>query len=384
MDDETYITGNDYAKFSSQGYSGTNNLSLYSTNVPQFRPIENAHSIIKREIFKNKFNPKNADELEEKIHSVLKNRDTLLKCITLGIYLYTLIFQSLSEVPINTFKFLAFFQTLAVMEIFHILFGLIKSSVFRTIPQYSSRVFILWFCGYIHMSTQSPSNTCVYTMAWSLSEIIRYSHYAGKLSNNEFKFIGVLRYSAFIVLYPVGVASELVASWLAMQKVRSKMLLSYNYDIQYAIYFQIIVWIISLHILYQYLLGERKKYYFSCSFERSVCGLINTHYNQSWMGILQPYKNEPHKAYHGKWFLASNKPAILESENFNFDNMICVDFYMYNKSPESLLSIYRNNSKIERLFDVKGSLYKKWTRVQLQIHIKKFDSVNCLNLIIYS
>ncbi|OAF68851.1 hypothetical protein A3Q56_03413 [Intoshia linei] len=33
---------------------------------------------------KNKFNPKNADELEEKIHTVMKNRDTLLKCITLG------------------------------------------------------------------------------------------------------------------------------------------------------------------------------------------------------------------------------------------------------------------------------------------------------------
>ncbi|MCD9560914.1 hypothetical protein HAX54_019737 [Datura stramonium] len=41
--------------------------------------------------------------------------------------------------------------------------------------------------------------------AWSLSEVIRYSHYALSCIGGPPYFITYLRYTAFILLYPIGV-----------------------------------------------------------------------------------------------------------------------------------------------------------------------------------
>jgi len=52
-------------------------------------------------------------------------------------------------------------------------------------------------------------NTATMITAWSLSEIIRYSFYACKELGGVPYVVEWVRYSGFIVLYPIGVASEL-------------------------------------------------------------------------------------------------------------------------------------------------------------------------------
>lgn len=45
-------------------------------------------------------------------------------------------------------------------------------------------------------------------LAWSLTEIIRYSFYASNLAGYEPKFLLWLRYTTFYILYPLGAGSE--------------------------------------------------------------------------------------------------------------------------------------------------------------------------------
>lgn len=47
------------------------------TNLPQCRPIEQAHTIIKRAVFKDDFKSKKAQELITRIHTVMAERESL-------------------------------------------------------------------------------------------------------------------------------------------------------------------------------------------------------------------------------------------------------------------------------------------------------------------
>merc|ERR1719245_2292662 len=46
-------------------------------------------------------------------------------------------------------------------------------------------------------------------VAWGITEVVRYSFYALKLLGREIPLLTWLRYTLFLVLYPLGVLSEL-------------------------------------------------------------------------------------------------------------------------------------------------------------------------------
>jgi hypothetical protein len=58
-------------------------------------------------------------------------------------------------------------------------------------------------------------------LAWSVTETIRYPYYALKESAEAPELLTWLRYTTFIVLYPLGVMSELAMVWLALPWLRS-------------------------------------------------------------------------------------------------------------------------------------------------------------------
>eukprot|EP00798_Chlamydomonas_sp_ICE-L_P013857 gene13856-19780_t len=64
-------------------------------------------------------------------------------------------------------------------------------------------------------------------MAWSLSEVVRYSFFALKEAGSVPYASLWLRYSSFIVLYPIGVASELAMVWLGLPTIRDSKMWSY-------------------------------------------------------------------------------------------------------------------------------------------------------------
>lgn len=69
----------------------------------------------------------------------------------------------------------------------------------------------------------------LYTLliAWSVTEVVRYAFYASKELGSAPYIITWLRYTTFIVLYPIGVSSELAMVWLALPTIRSQNIFSY-------------------------------------------------------------------------------------------------------------------------------------------------------------
>ncbi|KAK4053589.1 hypothetical protein OIO90_003828 [Microbotryomycetes sp. JL221] len=99
-------------------------------------------------------------------------------------------------------------QTLALLEIVHSALGLVRSGLLTTLMQLSSRIFVVWYvCPFYPENAQSPFYTSM-VLAWSITEIIRYSHYVTSILGAKAPLLEWLRYSTFYVLYPVGALSE--------------------------------------------------------------------------------------------------------------------------------------------------------------------------------
>ncbi len=103
-------------------------------------------------------------------------------------------------------------QVAALLEILHAKKGWVKSPVFTTALQISSRVFVLFWLNVIPEAQQIKlfgiSGITIVSVAWSITEIVRYSYYAISLLNKEIKLLTFLRYTLFIVLYPLGITGE--------------------------------------------------------------------------------------------------------------------------------------------------------------------------------
>lgn len=103
-------------------------------------------------------------------------------------------------------------QLAALLEILHTKLGWVKSPIFTTTLQISSRVFVLFWLNVIPAEHQvlllGISGITVVSVAWSITEMVRYSYYAGSLLNKEIKLLTFLRYTLFIVLYPIGITGE--------------------------------------------------------------------------------------------------------------------------------------------------------------------------------
>ena len=68
---------------------------------------------------------------------------------------------------------------------------------------------VVWLhINHIESSQTSPGLTLM-LLAWCLIEVVRYSYYATNLVNVNVQVLTWLRYTLFIVLYPMGATGEL-------------------------------------------------------------------------------------------------------------------------------------------------------------------------------
>jgi len=118
------------------------------------------------------------------------------------------------------------FQTGAVLEIVHAATGLVRSPVMVTVQQVFSRVYVTWAILALCPPSQASLGFPLLLFAWTITEIIRYSMYAINLFSSPPYFLTWLRYTFFIIAYPVGVTGELLASYSAMLYSSEKGLLS--------------------------------------------------------------------------------------------------------------------------------------------------------------
>ena len=113
-----------------------------------------------------------------------------------------------------SFYTVCFVQLLSLLEIFHAYKKWNNSSPLLCFVQIAARLFILFFTYLLIFLTIFKKipffYEVVYAMllAWFIAEIIRYAYYVSDMFNVQGKLITWLRYSAFIICYPVGVVSE--------------------------------------------------------------------------------------------------------------------------------------------------------------------------------
>uniref|UniRef100_A0A8C6RJ46 Very-long-chain (3R)-3-hydroxyacyl-CoA dehydratase n=1 Tax=Nannospalax galili TaxID=1026970 RepID=A0A8C6RJ46_NANGA len=159
-------------------------------------------------------------------------------------------------------KPLKFFQTGALLEV-----RIVPSSVVLTSFQVMSRVFLIWAVTHSVKEVQSEDSVLLFVIAWTITEIIRYSFYTFSLLNHLPYIIKWARYTLFIVLYPMGVAGELLTVYAALPFVRQAGLYSislpnkYNFSFDYYAFLILIMmsYIPIFPQLYFHMIHQRRK-----------------------------------------------------------------------------------------------------------------------------
>ncbi|XP_050297187.1 very-long-chain (3R)-3-hydroxyacyl-CoA dehydratase hpo-8 [Anthonomus grandis grandis] len=162
---------------------------------------------------------------------------------------------------------LMWFQNAAVLEVFHAATGMVKSSAIMTAFQVGSRVAVV--CGVLLATNEARLGLGLpmAVLAWSLTEIIRYSNYACALFGSTPYFLKYLRYTLFIILYPIGITGELTCIYKAQCEVGEGQLYSidmpnkynFTFNYQHLLWFLMILYVPLFPQLYMYMFGQRKK-----------------------------------------------------------------------------------------------------------------------------
>jgi len=171
----------------------------------------------------------------------------------------------------ETVKFpVIIFQNAAALEIVHAVTGIVKSNPIVTVFQVLSRVIIV--CGVLLATpfdyAASSPGLPLSLIAWSVTEIIRYSYYFGNLIEYIPYFLSWLRYSTFIVLYPIGITGELMCLYAATKYARSNhdawsYILPNKWNFTFSYYYALIT-VMLLYIplfpkLYLHMFSQRRK-----------------------------------------------------------------------------------------------------------------------------
>ncbi|KAJ5080638.1 ptpla domain protein [Anaeramoeba ignava] len=179
----------------------------------------------------------------------------------------------LGKSPFEIYKLvkmeLFIFQTGAILEIIHSLpfISLVSSPLFSTFIQVFSRVFLIW--GILNV-TEKPKNSPFFIsliLAWSPSEIIRYSYYLIRALKKEINIVTWLRYSLFIVLYPIGVVSEIMSIINSLPETREKKIFqikiteSFNFEYSHLCIGIAVSYVMGFSKLYLYMLNQRRKHF---------------------------------------------------------------------------------------------------------------------------
>ncbi|KAF0923885.1 hypothetical protein E2562_007735 [Oryza meyeriana var. granulata] len=122
-------------------------------------------------------------------------------------------------------------QASAILETVHAAVGLVHTAPLLAFLQWGGRThFVLAVVRQIpecQMQVQSSPSVFITIMAWSISEVIRYSHYALTTLKVCPAWLTYLRYTAFIPLYPIGVGpGEMWTMYQALPFVKERDLYS--------------------------------------------------------------------------------------------------------------------------------------------------------------
>ncbi|KAJ1650260.1 hypothetical protein IWQ61_008890 [Dispira simplex] len=151
---------------------------------------------------------------------------------------------------------LTMIQFSMLLDVVHAVLGFVRTPIVTSIIQVASRVLIVvltlqWFN--VPAVTQS---TAVSTMliAWSATEVVRYSYYALNLLGMQSDLLTWARYTFFFVLYPLGAGSEATLLYKTLPTVKLYSVLLYI-----TFWFLLTLYLPLFPQMYFHMIGQRKK-----------------------------------------------------------------------------------------------------------------------------
>lgn len=161
-------------------------------------------------------------------------------------------------------------QTLAILEIFHSLFRLVRSPVVSCIMQVASRIALLWGICNISPESRQCYGFLLMIISWSTVEVPRYLYYIFGLLNIPCPTILLfLRYHMFMVLYPTGITGEIWCLLKALPRIKSSQIYSialpndwnFVFNYYYVMIIALLAYIPGSPFMYNTMLITRNKHW---------------------------------------------------------------------------------------------------------------------------
>ncbi|KAH9828182.1 PTPLA-domain-containing protein [Teratosphaeria destructans] len=125
-----------------------------------------------------------------------------------------------------------------------------------TLMQVASRFLLVW--GIVNNFPNTTSSSIFYStmlVAWSTTEVIRYSYFAVNLAYGRVpNFMTWLRYNTFFVLYPLGISSECWLVYLSIAPARS-----WNAAYEWVLKAILFVYVPGSYVLFTHMMAQRRK-----------------------------------------------------------------------------------------------------------------------------
>lgn len=163
--------------------------------------------------------------------------------------------------------FLYFFQCLAILEVIHAFTGVVRANPITTLIQVASRLQLILVHSRISSASDS-SGLIPMVLAWCLVEVVRYLYLALNLVHAAPRWLLWARYSAFYVLYPLGVYGEMRVLYDSLDEIDRTEVLSvslpndWNFTFSFAVFVRVLLYVVylpGLYLQYTHMMNQRRK-----------------------------------------------------------------------------------------------------------------------------
>ena len=162
-------------------------------------------------------------------------------------------------------------QTIALLEVVHAAIGLVRASPVTTAMQVASRLMLVWgvltpypeivatknvFGRTQQGTTGGPVGLAGCHIAWGITEMIRYGFFVWKEGVSDVipAWLTWLRYNTFFVLYPIGISSEVILMYLAIEPAQDG-----KTGYEWVLKAVIAIYVPGSYILYTHMMAQRRK-----------------------------------------------------------------------------------------------------------------------------
>ncbi|TVY82513.1 putative very-long-chain (3R)-3-hydroxyacyl-CoA dehydratase [Lachnellula suecica] len=151
-------------------------------------------------------------------------------------------------------RFAKWTQTMAVLEVVHAATGLVRAPISTTAMQVASRILLVWGIVNNFPFLAKSAGYSSMLVAWSVTEVIRYSFFTVNLSGYSPRIISWLRYNTFYILYPLGISSECWLIYKAIEPAK-KLRQEYAWLLQLILF----IYVPGSYILFTHMMTQRRK-----------------------------------------------------------------------------------------------------------------------------